>query len=59
MFTEDITEVDIAGFVRQILSGKNNRSSFDLFSCCFLRVGILTLIEHCSFGLEARKHCMS
>ena len=59
MFTEDITEVDIAGFVRQILSGEKNTSSFDLYSSCSLRVGILTLIEHCSFGFEARKHCMS
>ena len=54
----DITEADIAGFVKQILSGKKlQKGTLTRFHVLY-RVGIPTLIEHCSFGLKAREHCL-
>ena len=60
MTEDDITEAVIAGFVKQILSGKMIKStsfSSDFF-CSLCRVRILALNEHCSFRLKAREHCM-
>ena len=62
MLTDNgITEADIAGFVKQILSGKKlQKGILTRFYVLYVsyRVGIPTLIEHCSFGLKAREHCL-